>query len=734
MDTDENLWPVPADWAPCYDAGIVAEPYDGAVEYLEDILAYIRAYLRLYYLAVLMPAGDEILICADEVNDFLAFIDNRRDVSLAGGLLLPPAYLCSSFRLNEAERFALYFAFAAEVDDGIAEVARRLQGWPNAEEVCTIGFAFQLYHLERSLPLSFLASFRQTNVLALYFWESGTGDTEELRKPAKLDRRIIDFFFSQASEDTLLKNYTTYAYPDSPLPVLLADEDIPVMLADYVSRARAEGTGTDGGRKKTMFHLSGQEGCGKKLQVRSYCADKRQTALIVDLAALLSVAEAAETTATAGAPGWLTTARLCRETVLKRAVLCFDHFDEVIAHGRMSWFMQLLEGASRYSREVFLLSEEAWKPGLSLPGAFHYVPIGIQPLNPLRRLAIWRQLSAPYPMDPDLRLSDIANKFSFSIGQIGAALDAAASSAQWNRCESIDEDTLHAACYSLTEHKLQDKAQRIRPKYTWDDLVLPQAQKNIIRLACSQLRYRHRVYNEWGFETKISYGTGIFILFSGAPGTGKTMAAEVMALDLKLELYKVDLSALVSKYIGETEKNISDLFAQAKRSDAILFFDEADTLFAKRTEVTNANDRNANMETSFLLQKMEEYSGIIILATNFQQNFDVAFKRRIKLIVHFEMPGPAYRKIIWESVFPADMPRDSHIDFDFLADKFEISGSNIKNIVLNAAFLAADEGGAVDMPRIVRALQLEYSKSGLMLRKEDLGEYAAHLYSSTGQS
>jgi SpoVK/Ycf46/Vps4 family AAA+-type ATPase len=201
------------------------------------------------------------------------------------------------------------------------------------------------------------------------------------------------------------------------------------------------------------------------------------------------------------------------------------------------------------------------------------------------------------------------------------------------------------------------------------------------------------------------------------------MAAEIIAHELGLDLFKIDLSGIVSKYIGETEKNLDRIFAAAEAANAILFFDEADALFGKRSEVRDAHDRYANIETSYLLQKMEQYEGIAILATNLRQNMDEAFTRRLQFIVEFPFPDETQRKEIWQNLFPREAPREENLDFDFLAKQFRIAGGNIKNVVLGAAFLAASNGGRIGMQHLVRAAQREHQKMGRVLNASDLGNY-----------
>ena len=245
---------------------------------------------------------------------------------------------------------------------------------------------------------------------------------------------------------------------------------------------------------------------------------------------------------------------------------------------------------------------------------------------------------------------------------------------------------------------------------------------NQLREIINQVKYRNIVFGDWGFNHKLSRGKGLNVLFSGPPGTGKTMAAEVIANELNLDLYKIDLSQIVSKYIGETEKNLQRAFDEAQASYAILFFDEADALFGKRSEVKDAHDRYANTEIAFLLQKMEEYEGITILTTNLSNNIDEAYMRRLQFNVVFPLPEEEQRENIWRTIFPDQAPKED-IDFAFLARKFKFSGGEIKNIVVTAAFLAAEDSGVIGMRHIVRAIQYELRKIGKLCRTDDFGEY-----------
>jgi hypothetical protein len=278
-------------------------------------------------------------------------------------------------------------------------------------------------------------------------------------------------------------------------------------------------------------------------------------------------------------------------------------------------------------------------------------------------------------------------------------------------------DRLWDACLTSTRPRLNATAQRLEPKATWDDIVLPPAEVSLLHEIAAQVGQRSTVYEEWGFHDKMSRGLGISALFAGESGTGKTMAAEVVANHLRLSLYRIDLSAVVSKYIGETEKNLRGLFEGGEDGGAILFFDEADALFGKRSEVKDSHDRYANIEINYLLQRMEAYRGLAILATNMKSALDPAFLRRLRFVVNFSFPGVAERKAIWQKVFPPRTPTLG-LDLDRLA-RLNLTGGHIHNVALNAAFLAARGGTPVTMPLVLEGARTEYRKLDRPINETD---------------
>lgn len=277
---------------------------------------------------------------------------------------------------------------------------------------------------------------------------------------------------------------------------------------------------------------------------------------------------------------------------------------------------------------------------------------------------------------------------------------------------------MYAGAALQEERDLEGYASRIPCVFSWDDLVAEERVYKGLREICARVRHQELVGDTWGFYEKRPYGRGVCAVFYGPSGTGKTMAAQVVARELHMELYRVDVSQVTSKYIGETQKNISRLFELARNRGIILFFDEADSLFARRTEVKDSHDRHANHESAHLLQQLEGYEGVTILATNLKDNMDEAFKRRIGMMVHFQMPGVEARRRLWKKAFPDRAPTED-IPFDWYAEKFELSGSEIKEAALQAAFLAADEGKRINRFHLKEAVRQCYFKYGRILTDAD---------------
>ena len=317
----------------------------------------------------------------------------------------------------------------------------------------------------------------------------------------------------------------------------------------------------------------------------------------------------------------------------------------------------------------------------------------------------------------------MAAKFRLSIEQIRAAAEVSRVAARTRGLDTPEPADLDLGARHASSSRLGDLAARLSPGYSFNDLVLPDRQQDLLRSISAYLRHRDRVLSEWGYERTVARTQGLKVLFAGESGTGKTMAAQVLAAELGLDLFRVDLATVVSKYIGETEKNLERIFTAADGSNAILFFDEADALFGKRSEVSDSHDRYANIEVAYLLQRMEAYPGAVILATNFRRNIDDAFVRRLDFVVDFPFPEVEDRKKIWRLVLPDEAPVAADADLDFLATQFKLSGGAIRNCSLAAAFRAADEQGEIGMRHLVQAVAQEYAKQGRLTLEADFERF-----------
>ena len=321
------------------------------------------------------------------------------------------------------------------------------------------------------------------------------------------------------------------------------------------------------------------------------------------------------------------------------------------------------------------------------------------------------------------KTDDVAAKFRLSMTQIVEAAEVARLAATARGAAVPEPADLDLGARQASSSRLGELAARLPPGYRWDDLVVPERQRELLQSISAYLRHRDRVLSDWGYERTVARSQGLKVLFAGESGTGKTMAAQVLAAELGLEIFRVDLATTVSKDIGETEKNLDRIFGAAEGSNAILFFDEADALFGKRSEVGDSHDRYANIEVAYLLQKMEAYPGAVILATNFRRNIDDAFVRRLDFVIDFPFPEAEDRRRIWERVLPAQAPLADDVDLDFLAEKFKLSGGAIRNCSLAAAFQAADENAPISMRHLVRAVAQEYGKQGRLTLEADFEHF-----------
>ena len=654
-----------------------------------------------------MPAGPlETILTQLEQQ-----LDRRKQQSLSRGIELRLGRLQQLFQLDAFESDVLLIALAVEIDLRYERLYAYLQDdinkkKPSVDLVLNLLTPSVECRLPRRRYFSPQAPLFRYSLLE-FSPDPSQPDPPLLAKHLKVDHRIVEYLLGHDELDERLRLYVEPVEPVESTAVRAAalDSDSRDRLSRFIrSRPSVE---------RSVIHLQGPYGVGKQEMAEAVCREQGLRLLVVELQRLTARGESAyEKTLTL----------INREACLQAAALYWQGFDTL---GEPH---QALVNAWQRSLEdrpglTFLASETPWKPLAALRTAA-FISVPLPRPTATERAWLWRATLAGGDALAELELGALATKFKFTAGQIQDAAVTAANLARWREPDSsrLLLPDLYEACRLHSNQTLTTLARKITPKYHWADIVLPPDRLAQLQEICNHMKYRERVYGDWGFDAKLALGKGLSVLFAGPSGTGKTMAAEIIAGELGLDLYKIDLSTVVSKYIGETEKNLSRIFTEAETSNAILFFDEADALFGKRSEVKDAHDRYANIETGYLLQRLEEYEGVVILATNFRKNMDEAFVRRLQFTVEFPFPNEQDRYRIWEGIWPADTPREPELDLAFLARRFEVTGGNIRNIALAAAFLAADDDGRVAMGHLLRATQREYQKMGKVITETEFGK------------
>lgn len=458
-----------------------------------------------------------------------------------------------------------------------------------------------------------------------------------------------------------------------------------------------------GGDCDWLCLLSGPEGSGKKTFAATVCRARQLPLLICDLAAAVATPSSLDTVLQ----------RLFREAQFYGAPIFLEGCEGLRESNASALVWHRVNQSTGL---VFLSTTEHWRASRIERRPCAEIEFGIP--DETSRRELWS-----LHVDDGETAGQLANLFRFVPGQIESAVESARSSAMAGGRSRPEKADFFTACRTLSSINLVSFAVKVPARRNWDDLVLPRHVLEQLQELCGQVRYRARVYGDWGFRDKVALGSGVLALFSGLSGTGKTMSAEVIAGALGLELFRIDLSSLISKYIGDTEKNLSRVFDDGERSGGILFFDEADSVFGKRSEVKDAHDRYANIETNYLLQRIEDYPGVVILASNMGRNIDPAFQRRMNFAIEFPFPDRDFRERIWRSVFPAAAPLESDVDFAFLAERFSLAGGHIRNVALSAAFRAADNGGVINMEHLILSMRREYQKMGRVCERSEFGDY-----------
>jgi ATP-dependent 26S proteasome regulatory subunit len=618
----------------------------------------------------------------------------RTAISKEAGQTLLLDRMIQSFGLIPAEVDVLLIALAPEIDPRYERLYAYLQDdvtkkQPSVDLVLNLLTDSFAEKLQLRRLLSDEGSLIKSQLLKRYN-DSSSREPTLLGQSIRPAARVVQHLLGNAGFDSRLDG-------SAELQIATTADPYPRLSGTLINQLQHSIESEIGLGVLPIIAFQGGLGVGKQIAAQ-YMAQLLDRPLIcVDLTALM-----------ASSVGLEEGIRLAiRDTHLLDAVLYLSGWEAVLEDGQppIRIYKQLLANQGL----VIIASQVIWQP--SGDGRSRRIlRVSFNSSDYARRLKIWRH----YLEEDDLPLEQLANQFQFAPGQIEDVVASARDLAQSHN-EQLQLDDLFVASRAHSNQKLASLATKINPRYRWDDIVLPEDTLALLREMVNTVWQRPVVYEEWGFGQKLALGKGLNALFAGESGTGKTMAADIMAGDLGQDLYKIDLSMLVSKYIGETEKNLNRVFSEAATSNAILFFDEADAIFGKRSEVKDSHDRYANIEISYLLQRMEAYDGVVILATNMRGNLDEAFTRRLHFIVEFPFPEAADREIIWQVNFPAETPIAKDVDFSLLARRFRLAGGNIRNIILASAFLASEKDEVVDMKHLLHASRREYQKIGRLI-------------------
>ena len=660
---------------------------------------------RNYFLAVInqLHTVIESYIERFENNSEVKLTSPNQDLSelrkLEAMMLQPPALeqLCKRFELSEFERSILVFCAAIEIDLRFSELCVEAHNG-NSQYHPTFGLALS------ALPNAHWSALAPDG--ALRYWkliDLGSGSTLTSTS-LHIDERILHYLIGVKTTDSLLTEIT----------------ELPSYTKQLISSHQCLADSIEALWELSSFQNSPPiiQLCGSEMEDKTDIAQ----AVCQHFNLQVSLLNCHRIPLN---PNELKTfiRRLERECILehKALLLVCEDIDLSDKLQRAS-LHQLLEELQGFAIVTTLFPLQGIKRQM--------IRFDVPKPLPQEQLITWKtsvaelktQLNGQGECIPDSDkllqdLQELTSQFQLTTSMIRRACTAAVGQLTMPSAPSLKQ-ALWQSCRVQARPGLDELAERIESKLSWDDLVLPPLQKGILKEISAHVRQKAKVYEKWGFASKSRRGLGITALFSGPSGTGKTLAAGVLANELNLDLYRIELSAVVSKYIGETEKNLQQIFDAAESGGVILLFDEADSIFGKRSEVKDSKDRNANLEVSYLLQRMESYPGMAILTTNLQSNLDPAFMRRLRFVTQFSLPDAAHRAEIWRRIFPPDTPTEG-LNVERLA-QLNAPGGNIRIIALNSAFMAADAGESVQMKHILRATQTEYEKLGKSLTSVEI--------------
>ncbi|MCR4591178.1 MAG: ATP-binding protein [Lachnospiraceae bacterium] len=645
------------------------------------------------------------------IREKLEIISKRADATLENGTPLPFYELCKKL---EFEPFTL-FCFAAGILSstqtdyaGVFQIINENMNYAAP----TIESAARVFYGERFSITGAYGDMSTCLEQLLPLLSLGVMKSMPFSTVVSPDKRIIDCLFGR-NPDKLDEDYTRFIS----MLTKEGEELNPIMANEGVLNAM-EISYQDGVR---IFYYYGDDGSRRKFFVKKFCEKNNMKAISINCKKLFNYDYNFVERAL-----WAVT----RECILTNSCCCLTEltYREEEKEKFFGYMDMAFARLTEHNILVFAMS----KLYIDFREVTKMTVTDLELPTPTttERLACWEYFSKPYDLEDEIDLLEMSTKFLFTSGKVHDALVKARALSTMDSEEKISKKNLFKGCYAQMSSELSQKASRVEAKFGFEDIVMNESQRETISHAIEQMTYRKQVYENWDYTKKYPYGRGLTVLLFGAPGTGKSMMAQVIAHELNLELYRVDISKVVDKYVGETEKSLSMIFREAKKCNVVLFFDECDTIFAKRSDDGGSNQASANNKTALLLQEMEAYDGVCVLATNYKHNIDPAFFRRMKYIVEFQFPDVDTREMLWTTTIPKGTPLADDVDIRFLAEKFEFVGGNIKNCILNAAFLAAadpDANGQVHMKHYLNAIKYEFVKVGKVFTKSDFEPYAAEV-------
>lgn len=663
--------------------------------YLEEYMSYIKKTVRT---ETPMDKYRGIAVSYEQAADFrrkLPFIlsaegeervcsvKNRiNEKKERNSVFLPLEYAGSCFGLDDREKLVLASCFFAASDSGIADCFAYINN-DVSKKYPTLGTAANMFYYGNiTIPALNLSRVYR------YIYDIEKDMPVPYLTELKPARRIFEFL----SGDLIIRDTDcckAYGFAGGDEPIYGRKDELN-KIASVIGR-----------EKSFDILLYGEEGSGRRFTAVNACRAAKRNMLCLDWRETESDGLCRLQNDTA------------RELYLQKSVLCICGITDETDTNRLFSFVN---GLRMLSPCIIYCALTPIAMG-SMP----CIRIKMDEPDYDSKLAMWN--SGKIKLSAGTDLNGLAGKYRFSFGTIRSLLSICENMCGTSGADEITEEMIETAALELSQGALCGKAYRVETNFRMDDLILPQSEKNQLAEAMNHIRFKHRVYDLWDFKSKMAYGKGLSVLFEGPPGTGKTMAASIVGNELGLPVFKADLSKMMSKYIGETEKSLGEVFDAAEKSNAVLFFDETDAIFGKRSEIKDSHDKYANIETSYLLQKMEEYDGIVIMTTNLLRNIDDAFLRRISYIIRFPFPENEQRRMLWQTAFPAKAQLEG-ADIDFLAGSFEMTGAMIKNAALSAAFLAAAKNKPISMEEILKSVVKQFSKFGKTIGRQDLGPYA----------